>query len=86
MVPFGVARSVRLYAEWFDGKLSALALQRLGFCPAEIDALGRMRTRLMAQLDWLRGRDLSCWCAENARFCHVKNVLLPRLNPEEKVQ
>jgi hypothetical protein len=79
---FGIARSVRLYGQWFDGRLGALALSRLGFCPAEIDALARMRARLMSQLDWMRGKVLSCWCAENARFCHVRTVLIPRINAE----
>jgi hypothetical protein len=83
---FGIARAVRLYEQWFDAKLSALELERLGFSPAEIDALTRMRGRLLAQLPGLRGRPLSCWCPETARFCHVKNVLLPRVNAPEDAQ
>lgn len=79
---FGIARCVRLYADWVDGKLAALTLQRLGFCPAEIDALARMRARLLADLPRLRGQRLSCWCPETARFCHVKSVLIPRANGE----
>ncbi|HEV7658803.1 MAG TPA: DUF4326 domain-containing protein [Allosphingosinicella sp.] len=79
----GIARAVRLYADWFDYRLSALALERMGFCPAEIDALTRKRERLRQQEAWLRGKELSCWCAENARFCHVRTVLLPRLNAPE---
>lgn len=77
---FGIARAVRLYGQWLDGRLSALALERLDFSPAEIDALTRMRGRCLAQFAWMRGQILSCWCAENARWCHVRTVLLPRVN------
>lgn len=77
---FGIARSVRLYERLIDGDLGALELESLGFCPAEIDAIFRMRARCIAQFAWMRGQKLSCWCAENAPFCHVKNVLIPRVN------
>jgi hypothetical protein len=77
---FGIARSVRLYEQWFDGKLGPIRLHYLGFSDAEIDALIRWRRRLLEELPRLRGHDLSCWCTENAPFCHVINVLLPRAN------
>lgn len=77
---FGIARAVRLYAQWLDGRLGPIRLHFLGFSEAEIDALIRWRRRLLAELPGLRGRTLSCWCPTNARFCHVLHVLLPRVN------
>ncbi|HVQ09556.1 MAG TPA: DUF4326 domain-containing protein [Allosphingosinicella sp.] len=82
---FGVARSVRLYEQWFDGKLAALSLERLGFSTGEVDALFRWRARLLAELPRLRGADLQCWCPETARWCHV-DILIKRANAPETFQ
>jgi len=79
---FGIAHSVRLFRDWIDFKLSDLRLERLGFCPAEIEALHRRRERLLAELPHLRGCDLQCWCAVTARWCHV-DILLAKANAPE---
>jgi hypothetical protein len=76
---FGHARSVRLFRAWLAGRLGALTLERLGFCPAEIDALGRRRARLLAEIPRLRGADLQCWCPLSSRWCHV-DILLEAAN------
>jgi hypothetical protein len=39
---FGIARSVRIYELWIDGKLGALALERLDFCVLELDLLAAL--------------------------------------------
>jgi hypothetical protein len=31
------------------------------------------------ELDWLRGRDLQCWCPLGSRFCHV-DIIIDRAN------
>lgn len=76
---FGHARSVALHRRWFDGRLGDLTLERLGFGPAEIDALHRLRLHVHAALHQLRGRDLQCWCPVNSRWCHV-DTLIARAN------
>ncbi|CAN5339595.1 DUF4326 domain-containing protein [soil metagenome] len=76
---FGHARSVRLYQLWIEHRLGARSLERLGFEPAEIDALTRWRARLDQRLPDLRGRDLQCWCPVSSRWCHA-NVLLELAN------
>lgn len=72
---FGHACSVKLHRRWLAGRLGALTLERLGFDPAEIDALARLRARVLAALPSLRGRDLQCWCPLNSRWCHVDTLL-----------
>ena len=76
---FGHARSVKLYRLWIEGKLGVLRLEQLGFGAAEIDALIRWRRRMLPELDRLRGVDLQCWCAEDARWCHV-DVIIEKAN------
>lgn len=76
---FGHARSVRLFRAWLKGRLGALTLERLGFCPAEIEALERQRMKLLDHLRWLRGRDLQCWCPLSSNWCHV-DVLIEVAN------
>ncbi|MFN3819839.1 DUF4326 domain-containing protein [Blastomonas sp.] len=78
---FGHARSVALYRCWTDNRLGALALGRLGFCPVEIEALGRLRQRLHSALPRLIGMDLQCWCPLTSRWCHA-DVLLELANRE----
>lgn len=77
---FGHVRAVRLHEQWFEGHLAALSLERLGFCPAEIDALARLRWRALRSLYLLEGLDLVCWCPITSRWCHA-NTLLRRANP-----
>jgi hypothetical protein len=72
---FGHARSVKLHAGWLSGSLAALGLERLGFGPAEVDALARLRTRVLDALPGLAGRDLQCWCPLSSRWCHVDTLL-----------
>jgi len=47
---FRHARGVELHRAWLEGKLGALSLERLGFSPAECDALARLRRRVLASL------------------------------------
>lgn len=72
---FGHARSVLLYSDWMEGRLSDLKLERRGFCPAEIEALHRMRLRVHDRLPILRHRDLACWCPTTSRWCHADTLL-----------
>lgn len=71
---FGHFKAVRLHARWLAGELGALSLERLGFCPAEIDTLVRLRGRVLLALHQLEGRDLVCWCALTAP-CHGDTLL-----------
>lgn len=41
---WGHARSVILHKSWLEGRLGAMSLERMGFCPSEIEALDRKRT------------------------------------------
>lgn len=72
---FGHARSVKLHARWIEGRLGALTLERLGFDPVEIDALSRLRKRVLDFLPRLVGRDIECWCPLTSRWCHVITLL-----------
>lgn len=72
---WGHAKSVLLHIRWLDGEMGALTLERMGFCPAEIDALDRLRCRVLADLHLLAGHDLACWCPTSSRFCHADTLL-----------
>lgn len=72
---FGHARSVRLFNRWIAGRLGDLTLEMLGFCPAEIDALARLRRRVIDSLPKLAGKDLQCWCPSTSRWCHADTLL-----------
>lgn len=72
---FGHARSVEIHRAWLEGRLSALGLGRLGFCPGEVDALLRLRARVRRNLDRIRGLDLICWCPVTSRWCHADTLL-----------
>ncbi|ODU36609.1 MAG: hypothetical protein ABS88_00010 [Sphingopyxis sp. SCN 67-31] len=71
----GHARSVGLYDAWLHRRLGALTLGRIGYCPAEIDALFRWRHKLEAHLPQLVGVDLQCWCPLTSRWCHVDPLI-----------
>ena len=73
--PFRHARSVEIHQAWLEGRISALGLERLGFCPAEVDALLRLRARVRRALPRLEGLDLICWCPINSRWCHADTLL-----------
>lgn len=72
---FKHARSVELHRAWLDGRISALGLERLGFCPSEVDALLRLRARVRRALPRIAGLDLICWCPTNSRWCHADTLL-----------
>ncbi|WP_370169768.1 DUF4326 domain-containing protein [Sphingobium abikonense] len=72
---FGHARSVRLYRQWIERRLTLRDLERLGFNQSEINALIDWRNRLDAELPDLHGRDLQCWCPLSTKHCHVEILL-----------
>lgn len=72
---FGHKRAVNLHRSWLRGKLAALSLERLGFDPAEIDAMARLRSHVLADLPYIAGRDLQCWCPLTSRWCHANTLL-----------
>lgn len=71
----GHAKATILHKEWLAGRLGALTLERLGFSGAEIDALGRLRERVLANLHRLHGHDLACWCPLTSEWCHAGTLL-----------
>lgn len=72
---YGHARATRLHKAWLEGRISALALEQLGFCPAEVDTILRLRARVRRALPDLRGTDLVCWCPVTSRWCHADTLL-----------
>ena len=77
---FGHAKSVQLFDRWLEGSIADLTLERMGFCPAEVEAMRRRRTLLLERLPDLKGLDLICWCPLSSRWCHA-NPLIVRANP-----
>lgn len=69
------AKSVNLHRRWLDGDLAALSLERLGFCPGEVEALFRLRIRVLTNLHRLAGHDLACWCPLSSPWCHAEVLL-----------
>lgn len=72
---WGHAKSVLLHARWIEGRLGALTLEKMGFCPAEIDALDRRRCWVLSNLHRLAGKDLACWCPASSGFCHADALI-----------
>jgi hypothetical protein len=72
---FGHVRSVRLHELWLKGELTPRMLRRLGFGQHETMALYRMRVKVLARLDRLRGLDLQCWCPAKSRWCHADTLI-----------
>lgn len=72
---FGHVRSVALHRRWLTFRLGAMSLERLGFTPREIDALGRWRGRLIERLPELAGCELQCWCPLSSQWCHADTLL-----------
>lgn len=72
---WGHAKSVILHKRWLAGDIGALTLERMGFHPAEIDALDRLRCRVLTDLHQLAGRNLACWCPVNTDWCHAETLL-----------
>ncbi|WP_419181634.1 DUF4326 domain-containing protein [Novosphingobium mangrovi (ex Huang et al. 2023)] len=71
----GHAKSIILHRRWLSGGLGALSLERMGFCPSEIESLGRLRERVLINLHRLAGKDLSCWCPLTSEWCHAETLL-----------
>lgn len=69
------AKATILHASWLRGQLGALTLERMGFSPAEIGALERMRARVLTSLHRLAGHDLACWCSPKSEWCHAATLL-----------
>ena len=80
---WGHAKSVVLYRRWIAGRLGALTLERMGFCPAEIDALERLRSRVLDNVHRLTGHDLACWCPASSAWCHADLLLRLAATPAE---
>jgi hypothetical protein len=77
--PFMVARfghlsAVNLHRRWLTIGISALRLEAIDFCPAEIDTINRFRIDALAKMPRLRGRDLACWCSLNGP-CHADTLM-----------
>ena len=72
---WGHAKATILHQRWLAGDLGALTLERMSFSPAEIDALGRLRERVLLNLHTLASRDLACWCPINSAWCHAQTLI-----------
>ena len=72
----GHARCTILHKAWLQGRISDLALERLDFCPAQIEALHRKRYRILTSLHTLAGHDLACWCPLTSEWCHAQTYLV----------
>lgn len=46
----GHAKATILHQEWLKGRIGALTLERMGYCPAEIEALERTLIRALINL------------------------------------
>ena len=73
---WGHAKSVILHKAWLSGQIGALTLERMGFHPAEIDALERLRCRVLTDLHQLAGKHLACWCPVSSEWCHANTLLV----------
>ena len=69
------ARCVILHKAWLAGQLGDFALERMGFCPAQIEALHRKRAKTLIELHRLAGHDLACWCPLTSDWCHAETLL-----------
>ena len=72
---WGHAKATILHKEWLAGHIGALTLERMGFCPAEIAALDRLRVRVLVDLHQLAARDLACWCSVRSEWCHAETLM-----------
>ncbi len=73
------AKSVILHRRWLlggpNGGMGALTLERMGFSLGEVEAMGRLRARVHANIHRLAGKDLACWCPRNSRWCHADTLV-----------
>lgn len=72
---YGHARSVILHRSWLNGQLGDLTLERMGYCPNQIEALHRLREQVLCKLHTLSGKDLICWCPQSSDWCHATTLL-----------
>lgn len=72
---FGHAKCVILHKAWLEGELGDLTLERMNFCPAEIEALHRKRVASLTRLHTLHGRNLACWCPQTSAWCHANTLI-----------
>ena len=72
---FGHAKSVILHRAWLNGELGDLTLERMRFCPNQIEALHRLRERVLRNLHTLAGKNLACWCPQTSDWCHATTLL-----------
>lgn len=72
---WGHARSCILHRRWLEGGIGALTLEKMGFSGAEIDALDRLRIRVLTRMHTLAGKDLACWCPLTSEWCHADTLL-----------
>ncbi|WP_370631704.1 DUF4326 domain-containing protein [Novosphingobium sp. FKTRR1] len=76
---WGHAKSVIVHDQWLQGRVGAMTLEGMGFCPAEIEAIERLRIRVLTNLHRLADHDLACWCPCTSAWCHAETLL--RLAP-----
>lgn len=72
---WGHARSVILHKSWLEGRLGAMSLERMGFCPSEIEALDRKRILTFQRFPALRGHNLACWCPISSAWCYADTLI-----------
>jgi len=72
---WGHAKCVILHKEWLAGNIGDLTLERMKFCPAEIEALHRKREMILTRLHELHGHDLVCWCPQSSLWCHANTLI-----------
>lgn len=70
------ARSVIIHKNWLAGRVGDLSLERMHFSPAEIEALHRLREKVLTRLHELAGKDLACWCPLTSPWCHAETLLM----------
>lgn len=68
-------RRAIMHRAWLRGELSPRVLRAARFSRAEIDALCRLRGRVLKHLPSLRGRDVVCRCRQGSRWCHGDELL-----------
>jgi Domain of unknown function (DUF4326) len=69
------AKCTILHKQWLDGRVGDLMLEKLGFCPGEIETLTRKRAYILTHLHELAGKDLICWCPLTSPWCHAETYL-----------
>lgn len=68
-------RRAIMHRAWLRGELSPRVLRAARFSRAEIDALYRLRKRVLKRLPAIRGRDMVCRCRRGFAWCHGDTLL-----------